>query len=162
MQALSCGMWDLVPWPGSKPRPPASEAQSPNHWTTREVPYHLFPVGGWETQDGSIYRSNTWWGPVSWLEDGRLLTVISHRGGSEWALWSLFCKEYQSPSWGFHPQRLPLQTVSHGEFWGDSKNSHIGGGDILFICLFMTLLFILPHIDLRAKIHDLNNECLEF
>lgn len=60
---------------------------------------------------------------------------------------------------GSTPQRLPLQTVSHGEF---SKNSHIAGGDILFICLFMTLVFILSHIDLRAKIHDLDNECLEF
>ena len=59
MQTLSCGMWDLIPWPGSEPRPPESEAQSLNHWTTREVPSHLFPAGGWETQDGGIYRSNT-------------------------------------------------------------------------------------------------------
>ena len=28
----------LVPWPGIKPVPPAMEAQSLNHWTTREVP----------------------------------------------------------------------------------------------------------------------------
>ena len=27
----------LVPWPGIKPTPPAVEAQSLNHWTTREV-----------------------------------------------------------------------------------------------------------------------------
>ena len=30
-------MWDLPP-PGIKPTPPAVEAQSLNHWTTREVP----------------------------------------------------------------------------------------------------------------------------
>ena len=27
----------LVPHPGTKPAPPALEAQIPNHWTTREV-----------------------------------------------------------------------------------------------------------------------------
>ena len=35
---LSCGMWDLVPWPGIKPGPSALGARSLNHWTTREVP----------------------------------------------------------------------------------------------------------------------------
>ena len=35
---LSYSTWDLVPWPGSEPRPPALEAQSLSHWTTREVP----------------------------------------------------------------------------------------------------------------------------
>ena len=32
-----CSMWYLVPWPGVVPRPPAMEAWSLNHWTTREV-----------------------------------------------------------------------------------------------------------------------------
>ena len=32
----ACGI--LVPQPGTKSRPPAVEAQSPNHWTTREFP----------------------------------------------------------------------------------------------------------------------------
>ena len=31
----ACGILD--PGPGIKPVPPAVEAQSPNHWTTREV-----------------------------------------------------------------------------------------------------------------------------
>ena len=30
-------MWDLVPWPGIKPRPPALGAQGPSHWTPWEV-----------------------------------------------------------------------------------------------------------------------------
>ena len=34
-----CGI--LVPWPAIKPVSPAVVAQSPNHWTVREVP----PVG---------------------------------------------------------------------------------------------------------------------
>ena len=38
MQALSGGMWDLVPLPGIKPEPPALGARSLSHWTTREVP----------------------------------------------------------------------------------------------------------------------------
>ena len=32
-----CGMWDLVPWPGTKPVPPALEVWSLNNWTAREV-----------------------------------------------------------------------------------------------------------------------------
>ena len=28
----------LISRPGIKPKPPAVEAQSPNHWTTREFP----------------------------------------------------------------------------------------------------------------------------
>ena len=34
---LTCGMRNLVPWPGIEPRPPALEARSLNCWTTREV-----------------------------------------------------------------------------------------------------------------------------
>ena len=37
MRTLNWGMWDLVPRPGIKPRPPALGAQSLSHWTTREV-----------------------------------------------------------------------------------------------------------------------------
>ena len=32
-----CSIWDLVPQPGIKPGPPALEAWSLGHWTTREV-----------------------------------------------------------------------------------------------------------------------------
>ena len=34
-------MWDLVPWPGIELEPPALEAWSHSHWTTREVPLWL-------------------------------------------------------------------------------------------------------------------------
>ena len=33
MRTLYCGMWDLVPWPGIKPRSPALGAWSLSHWT---------------------------------------------------------------------------------------------------------------------------------
>ena len=39
---LSCSVWDLVPRPGIKPGAPALGAQSPSHWTTREVPHCHF------------------------------------------------------------------------------------------------------------------------
>ena len=39
---LSCSMWDLVPWRGIEPVPPALEAQSLNHWASREVPTNAF------------------------------------------------------------------------------------------------------------------------
>ena len=41
MQTLSWGMWDLVPWPGIEPRPPALGVWSLNHWTPREAPTPL-------------------------------------------------------------------------------------------------------------------------
>ena len=34
---VACGT--LVPWPGIEPGPLAVKVQSPDHWTTREVPY---------------------------------------------------------------------------------------------------------------------------
>ena len=37
MQTLGCHIWDLVPWAGIEPRPPALGARSLCHWTTREV-----------------------------------------------------------------------------------------------------------------------------
>ena len=47
---FSCDMWDLVPWPGIEPRPPALGAQILNHCPTRAVPqlgyFFLFFFGG--------------------------------------------------------------------------------------------------------------------
>ena len=44
---LSCGMRDLVPWPGIKPGPPALGAQSLSHWATREVPRSYLFIYFW-------------------------------------------------------------------------------------------------------------------
>ena len=38
LRIFSCSMWDLVPCPGIEPGPPALEAWSLSHQTTREVP----------------------------------------------------------------------------------------------------------------------------
>ena len=35
---LSCGMRDLIPWPGIEPRSPVLGMWRLSHWTTREVP----------------------------------------------------------------------------------------------------------------------------
>ena len=44
-RTLYCGMWDLVPWPGVKPRLPASEAWNLNYRTTGEVsPLQMFAL----------------------------------------------------------------------------------------------------------------------
>jgi len=37
VRIFSCSLWDLVPWPGLESAPPALEARSLSHWTTREV-----------------------------------------------------------------------------------------------------------------------------
>ena len=42
MWTLSCSIRELVPWPGTEPRPPPLGAQSLSHWTTREVPGWLW------------------------------------------------------------------------------------------------------------------------
>ena len=35
---LSCGTWDLVPWPGMESRPLTLGAESLSYWPTREAP----------------------------------------------------------------------------------------------------------------------------
>ena len=37
-----CSMWDLVPWPGIEPGPPALRTQSLSDWAIKEVP--TFPL----------------------------------------------------------------------------------------------------------------------
>ena len=63
-ESLSCGTWELVPWPGIKPSPPVSWAQSFSHWTNREFPSLL--LGGkkvnpisWRLSYGTCYLKNT-------------------------------------------------------------------------------------------------------
>ena len=43
LEFFSCGLWDLVSWPGLESRPPALGVQSLSHWTTREVPVVFYP-----------------------------------------------------------------------------------------------------------------------
>ena len=99
MLGLSCGMWDLVPWPGIQYGPPALGALNLNHWTTREVPLkkkkkkkqekNLAPPIGTrsvsalkELPDKHCRMSWVWWdcglaGPWGW--PARLLPFCSQR-----------------------------------------------------------------------------------
>ena len=52
---LACGV--LVPWSGMEPPPPAMEAQSLNHWTTKEVPWTRFQRCG---HTASRYDAEGW------------------------------------------------------------------------------------------------------
>ena len=42
MQTLSCGLWDLVPWPEIEPGPSVLRFCSLSPWTTTDVPHFLF------------------------------------------------------------------------------------------------------------------------
>ena len=56
METLGCSMWGPGPWLGMVPGPPALWAQSLSHWTTREVPAHLFLVNTlWSLSLGSYF-----------------------------------------------------------------------------------------------------------
>ena len=57
MHTLSCGMQNLFPWPGIKPRFPALGVRNLSHWTTRELP------------GGDVFESGlNWmvWSEVRW------------------------------------------------------------------------------------------------
>ena len=68
MQTHSCGMWDLSPWPGIKPEPPAPGTRSVNHWASREVLGLAFPKAhvsragavGWTKADRCLHFPSTW------------------------------------------------------------------------------------------------------
>ena len=53
---LSCGIWDLVPWPEIEPGSPALGAWSLSHWTTRKFPTPPFFI-----EDVPRLRSSTAW-----------------------------------------------------------------------------------------------------
>ena len=61
-------VWDLVPWPGIKPRPPALGAWSLNHCTTREDPDLL---RFWELPCQNLWQRNI---PLAHLGSSLLYT----------------------------------------------------------------------------------------
>ena len=76
---LSCGMWDLVPWPRIELRPPVLEAWSVSPQTTREVQQKTFishSLGGWGVHSQGAGKFSVWWEPASWLIDTCLRSNI--------------------------------------------------------------------------------------
>ena len=63
---MVCGI--LVPWQGIEPVPPAVEAQSPNHWTAREVPANSFFQLAFQLSLHRIWRDPESWDPMTWDE----------------------------------------------------------------------------------------------
>ena len=61
---LPCGVWDLVPWSGIQPRPPASGEQRLSHWTSREVPRLSFQ----STPDTPITSPVSTHLPIGWSQ----------------------------------------------------------------------------------------------
>ena len=56
---FSWGVWDIVPWPVTEPRPPALGARSLNHCTTSKVP--AFSLEFWGNLRFVSHRGCTHW-----------------------------------------------------------------------------------------------------
>ena len=89
VSGLSCGMWDLVPWPGIKPRPLALGAQSLTHCTTRKVPskeflLSLYRKGNWEhKRENDFLRVSPSWTSISgggfWITSKATYKCVAHQ-----------------------------------------------------------------------------------
>ena len=57
----SCCMWDIGPWPGTKPGPHALETWNLSHWATREVPGKTFflALRVYTVKERTIWRNRT-------------------------------------------------------------------------------------------------------
>ena len=56
-QHKSCGIWDLVPWPGIEHGLPALGIWSLSHWTTREVPLSVLEIWKAHERKGHVILS---------------------------------------------------------------------------------------------------------
>ena len=128
---LSCGTWDLLPWPGMEPRPPALGAQSLIHWTSREVPWLSFYIClhlvSWLKAWGFWVREE--------IDDLLTLSVLlpipsrQHTEG-RWAREELEIQGSQSCrcQWLTHPS-FPLWTWRERPLLSDLKHSTLGRGE---------------------------------
>ena len=102
MQTLSCGMWDLVPWPRIEPRPPTLGARSLSHWTTREVPPQLFKKFSKVRKVGKcilVKARRTLWGSWAWKPF--------------WVPQFLFVENRLQPPWPSLSPKGPTQTAAN-------------------------------------------------
>ena len=109
MPGFSCSIWDLVPRPGMEPRPPALGVQSLSKWTTREVPFPLFP---------DCFQKNWMWFPIEVTIPSLIHLLIKHllkaRFGTEYWEWSdkhrCSVKEAEAPTRASHRRRAAART----------------------------------------------------
>ena len=134
---FSCSMWDLAPWLGIEPRPPALGVQSLSHWTIREVPLlsleplelrHQNRVGicpglplqrpswGWSGWRGCLWL---WWGKGHGCVMPKLLwsfwAVGSHQHVRNWVcvLRACLCESGLREEIGVHVCMRMLFLFSH-------------------------------------------------
>ena len=105
MQTLSCGLRDLVPWPGIEPGPPALGAKSLSHWTTREVPIHTF------VKKIHFLLPDIWVFTIPVLQQTLYISLLAHGSSEEKLLGQRTCTFVHFL--GSH-QSFPLCAVIHG------------------------------------------------
>ena len=88
MQTFSCGMQDLVPWPGIEPGAPTLETLRLSLWTTREVPLLSTLTSSYpKSLMVNVYLP---WRSISFLKVGRNLWLV-HWGFPWIKRKSLYC-----------------------------------------------------------------------
>ena len=88
---MPLGIWNLVLWPGIKLLSTALAVQSPDHWTSREIPY-MVSVQFSSVQFSHLAVSNTLWSHE--LQHARLLCPPLSSG---------VCSSSCPLSWWCHP-----------------------------------------------------------
>ena len=117
-QLLVVAMWDLVPWSGIEPGPPALGVWSLSHWTTKEVPPRAF------------LTSSFLFGLASGDTDKRLKGGV-FMSPTPCLMWELrpigciFLPEVTVPVWG-----STSHTSVFFQAWGN-QNSHLSCPEVL-------------------------------
>ena len=96
---MACGI--LVPLPGIAPGPPGVKAQSPNHWTTREVP----------RKDFLYYYSRLHCTPLNYPPPSVLITESRAKCRHQFLLQQLALPAAQNTTWAEKTRSIiqPLQ-----------------------------------------------------
>ena len=122
-ETLSCDMWDLVPWSGIEPGPPAWGTQSLSYWTTREVPP--------SSDTASVVLLAATWTPwLEYLVTGRSLPhkpLISDPSISSWR--KVFLLQVKIPGGaGFYLKNPPANAQASGVAFLIPGSEGSGGG----------------------------------
>ena len=108
---FSYGMWDLVPWPGIKPRAPCFDYGPLSHWTTSKAPHNQSRKRKEWSRSG-ITRPE--------LQPPTLLSYF----GTLALSWALMSEKLTIITINGQSQALPLlwNSVSPSFEWGNTRN----------------------------------------